>query len=198
MAHRIVFFGHSHVRRLGEYVERHENLSNFELPTTQVVTSFVGRGGLKRKNVLDPAIISDLRSHSPQTLVMMFGDNDIKKDSSPQEISLMIFSVISAIRARVPSIDKVVLVQLLPRYLTRNSWYNKVAERTNLELSYLARHRSYVRFFLCSFWFPGGRYPRRYSADALLFGPDGVHLNEQGNEKLYDKLKSVVISSSRH
>ena len=98
---KVLVIGHSIVRRFHEFLINDEDIRlpvNMGLSATHIVY-FKGTGGCKIDGILrnDAQFIRDTR---PDHLVLMIRGNDVRRTSSPEELSSQILSLVSVLHSR--------------------------------------------------------------------------------------------------
>lgn len=199
---RVHICGHSFVKRLKTFIRESDHFHfNFGF-TDPVLIQYSGFSG---------ATIDTLRQHLEElvdfeanVVVLVIGTVDIYQTTcAPSSIVNHLHQLILDIKRSVPSVENILVCQILHRTLpsipTRFpvdlDWYNKRVDETNLLLSKRLPAIRQVCCKLCrctGFWSP--------SAKASAFHRDGVHLSKEGNRKLYHILKaavSTILRSSR-
>ena len=192
MSAKVAIVGHSHIRRLEEYLDG----NNLRLPRANIDIRFFSRGGLTVPGLFDPAILTPLLMFQPQALVLSIGDNDINPFSSPHQICHDIFTAINSLMQACPSIRFVSISQILPRHLGTSRFYfegyNNLARTLNtllLQECINAGQPTTLRFCRYNeFEFN----PVRLGINQSLYLPDGVHLNSDGYKILADRFRGVV------
>lgn len=202
---QILIFGHSHARRLGEFMQYREAATsrlNFGFSYDKVQITCKGIGGLRLRQLIDSSARSKefdniMKDISPQALILCLGDNDIKKSSSAEEISSYIEVISSILKKKYPCIQQIIFTQLLPRHDSKKygkqSNYNRQANQVNTDLKNIAKHCPYIFFRWCDFYFPQENVVS-YNSKARLFLKDGVHLSHTGYYKLYKSLRHAIIN----
>ena len=129
-----------------------------------------------------------METFSPQMLILMVGDNDIKDDSSSEEVSSHIKWVMSELKVNYPFLKSIVLTQILPRH--HNRWvnmeiYNSQAMEINRQI------KSFAEFKWAGFSFNDEL--EKFNKQAKLFRKDGVHLLPKGYYVIYKQLRHMVV-----
>ena len=206
---RIGILGHSHVRRLNEFVL--PKYVNFGLDETKHTVKCLGVGGLKIRQLIDPNVKHNDKVHTflatfqPQILMFCIGDNDIKQDSSAEEIINYLHATVTLLKSRFPCIEKIILCQLLPRHVkvglsnSKNNAqtnitnsYNVLACTINNEMLKLAERCDQIIYLNCEFIFPSEN-PDKFLGMKRFYLDDGIHLNPPGYYQLFRQIKRALI-----
>ena len=125
----VLVVGHSHVRRLGEFVRKYDRGTgshataylydvalNFKASGAFVI--FRGVGGLKVDGLISPSVLQAVETHRPCAMIFMIGDNDKVSECNIEELASKIVATTSYFHYawHIPSIA---VTQLLPRLITR-------------------------------------------------------------------------------
>ena len=195
---RILIVGHSQARRVAPFLAD----NNLGFPRDQVVIRCVGIGGLRIASLVGSRLIyNELRSFSPDAVLMMIGDNDINHYRSANVISEQLLDAAEILYASTDSVMNVIICQILPRhpgsYLNSSQAqaYNHKARTINRRVKRIIaqsdiRHIQAAHFR--EFCFQPD-YPIRFENSMSFYSGDGVHLNSQGYNKLASRLKGLVI-----
>ena len=179
---RLLFAGHSHCRRLADFVRLSPARVNFGFALNDIRVEFCAQGGAHvddlvkphSKGLLSARLRNTLLSFRPDVVCLLIGDNDVSSDSSADEIANYIIATASFLR-NVYNVDQVILFQLLPRYPAGRSArtnrkvdnYNAIAADINSILK-----QECVRINFLHFWddhdfsFPSTREVRNNNAVA--------------------------------
>ena len=231
--HRILVFGHSHVRRLEEFCKKkdqtlqQQGLSsgktflNLKLDG-QAIVKFHGIGGLTVPNSYRVDFREDYNFH-PHTVILLVGGNDIggshllSRERDGIALAENIFGFGQYIRRSMPWVQEVIFKQILPRYVRgrrhratveeREAFqprqiqaiinYNWVADVANKELERLVQGRLGFLYHGSGFTLNIG--PSTYNAykqKALQYLKDGVHLTEEGYNKLFQSVRGTALTST--
>ena len=193
----VLFIGHSHTRRLSEFVNRQSKSSNghrftnFGVAETDV--KCYGVGGAKIQDLLARRFTSKVEQFKPFMLVIMIGDNDAVHSSCVDELSAKLVATASYFH-RALKVPKICVTQLLPRFssTSSNDRYNEQAYKINLALKEQIKSIEYMSFLQYDFArFPTENVERNRTLRRYYI--DGVHLSDAGYRKLFKTLRSVVI-----
>ncbi|MES9881298.1 MAG: SGNH/GDSL hydrolase family protein [Sedimenticola sp.] len=177
----ILCFGHSFIRRLGEYCSR-EGANNLSLDSDRFRVSFEGIGGATilpgRKSLQN--FVHVIRRCSPDIIFLQIGENDLSSGVRPEELAkhVLSFGEFLAVVYRA----HVIIGQLLPR--TGLVFNGKVRVVNHI----LAEKVKFVDNVVV--W----RHRGFYNPDIHFLLPDNVHLNEVGQRKLCRSLKYAVLN----
>ena len=190
----ILVLGHSHTRRLGEFVLQHSSekiSSNFGVAGANV--NFYGVGGAKVQELLDSRFTRKVEQYKPHMLILMIGDNDAVHRCSVEELSSKIVATASYFHYAL-KVPLICVTQLLPRFYSNDCEreYNEQARKVNLALKEQIQTIQYMSFLQYDF----ARFPTENAARSETlrkYYMDGVHLSDTGYLKMYKTLRSVVI-----
>ena len=167
----------------------------------QLDVDMFGVGGMKiggnenRKNLLSDETILEVNARSPKVIVLWIGDNDIKITTEPHELSLRILSAVDNLFVKT-KIEHVCLMQLIPRFLWDaglNTHYDFVARQVNQLLKAACGKRHNLSFHFHDFTrFRCEKEIRYYNLQR--FYKDDVHLNDEGNYKLFRSIRGLLIT----
>lgn len=204
---KLLIFGHSHTRNLGRLVNytdvNGDIFADFNISPDKLLVKCKGIGGLHLNDLIDDRSphFNDfdglMISFLPQTLCLMIGCNDISYNSSAEEVSSLMESVASKIRAKYHSLELIVFTQILPRLPNRwinHELYNSQAVRINASLRSWGSSCPYGYYKWCKVNFPDT--PAHLNRLENIVSRDGVHLNEIGYNSLYYSLRHVALISS--
>ena len=151
LPHRLLGLGHSHMRRLKEFMTREDGVvagsSNFLIDHSQLSSTLIGFGGIRCEHLLAvgshsrsnararlgphrhvPGVVARaFESMQPDSLILWIGDNDIAAiddGRSPHDIGEELAYNIMAKASTLKrryQLTQVYVVQLLPRYFTPRS-----------------------------------------------------------------------------
>ena len=197
---QVLFLGHSHACCLEEFVNgiegQRKGRVNFNFPEALVRVTITGEGGMKLDHLVNhyTQYINEVRPH---TLVLLIGDNDLKKDCTGEELALKMIAAATNFKKVCVSIQQIVFSQFLPHY--QGAWgdigaYNSKALSANNTLLNEVKsdlYKDYMFFLRSGFDFPGTDQ-ETYIKNKRFFRDDGVHLTPQGVYKLYRVLRSAV------
>ena len=196
---RILFFGHSHVRNLGDVIKSKNLYKNFKINRKDILVKIKGIGGLKIKDLVDKKSAKYHEFHRimvnfvPTTLCLMVGCNDIGKDSSAEEVAALLQVVFSILKTRY-NLDLIVFTQLLPRL--QNKWvdfqlYNTQAEQVNSDMLEWAQECPSRFYKWLKFKFP--KTPILLKKLKKSLTKDGVHLTQSAYRTIFQALRHIVI-----
>lgn len=184
---RVLLWGHSFIRRLGQYVSDEPSRGNFGLQSDCV--SFLGYPGGTIDRLLSH-LRSDIFSRRPCVVCLQIGGNDLSSPIMTPSILLSKFKTLIDRLLNTDFVQFVVICELFPRNRTRLnrgdvsvSVYNeRVAEMNSLLASELeVRPR-------CKFWRHG-----RLSNSVRYYGNDGVHFANQ--HPYYKSIRGCILFS---
>jgi hypothetical protein len=174
--------GHSIVRQFDEFCQS----NSLQIARCSEV-SICGIGGRTVDKIMRYNL-GKVSEFQPDSCILLIGDNDVKFDSSAEEISFKILALVSVLHNRL-QVTSVIVCQLLPRFPNCRDWvhYNVVASRINSILQQeLYNGYPYARFRLHDgkFSFPD---PTRVQFEEEMFRcrknkfvRDGIHLSGAG------------------
>ena len=130
---RLPIIGHSQVHSLGNFVS--DQYHNFNLSSVVAEERYEGICGGRINHMLETDMIDKINSYSPQSIVMLIGDNDIRGTVSADTMANRIFSTAhSILLERCPSVGHVAIGHLLPRYPEAKGnaeAYNSTSQQVN-------------------------------------------------------------------
>ena len=170
----IAIIGHSYVRKLGEFVEKHKSYANLRL-NKRFVVEFYGRGGATasgRKRFFQS--IADYRMASGIDVVFIhLGENDFRYGVDPLEVAEQLFQ---SARNFVEHhhVKKVVISELLPFPKCDRDWIIGA----NFHLSQLVAGCEKIHLWKQkkSFW---SKSQRMYNSDGVHVHPRKMHVYAQ-------------------
>lgn len=177
---KVLCFGHSYIRRLGEY-SSHEGPANLALDVDKFEVTFHGVGGAKitpgKKSLQNELHV--LRACSPDIVFLQIGENDLAT-LLPVDVVKYILSFAEFLSVVYKT--SVIVGQLLPRAYDQ---FNLKVRTVNSHLAdRIQRCDSGV-----SFWKHRGFYkPQQH-----LLHRDSVHLNSTGQRKFLQSIKYAVL-----
>jgi hypothetical protein len=104
---------------------------------------FKGTGGRKIYGILreDAHFLTGIK---PGHLILLIGGNDVRPDSSPEELSSKIISLASVLHQRF-FISSIHICKLLPCFMQK-TYYNHNVNKTNMLIKEDIRHLPYASF----------------------------------------------------
>ena len=194
---KVVFLGHSYVRRLGEFVtssvdptvQRDFGLSN--IFASEFSVSFQGYGGSHVRKMYEVASDVMRRYGQIDILVLCIGGNDIESWTDPQRLACHIFALAEYFHVG-HGIEQVVISSLMPRERARCSNFIDLVYLVNGELK--ERAKRYEEGGIVTWLHRGFAEPNVRQG---LMLSDGVHLNHAGNTKYYKSLKTCLVQATK-
>lgn len=193
---KIQVFGHSFVRRLKSYIKSSSDASfHFNLEGHPLVQYSGYPGAIVDRLMTKLEHISDF---APDIVLLVVGSNDIYDCFvDPEDVAAKIMNLASSIhiQCRVQIVIVAQITHRCPpsvtiRYRVDTSIYNGRVDTLNRSLHRLSGLHSWCRFWrLKGFWAPGVK--------ASVFAPDGCHLSDAGNRKLYTNFRAAIITTIR-
>ena len=199
----IYFIGHSHFVRLFSYFDQ-KGVSTFADYRKFVfgglkldhLSGPVGRHWPSRKRSLPGDFTNFMASASPGDSVIVFlGDNDM--GMGPEIFATKLIAFFSMLKGKY-ALKSITILPLLPHYegaLGDIGDYNRKALACNRLLRDACISQDGFFYQQIIFAFPGtdrNGDSQSYKAAARFFGPDGVHLNDIGNNKLASSLRFAL------
>lgn len=194
---RVSVFGHSFVRRLGDYA-RCESWENLRLDTNEFDVRFFGLGGSNVRTVQQN--LGDISEYQPEIVFVQIGSNDLCKiDCEPEKLALDIISLANLL-CEGYDVNRVIVGQILKRqepssFHARRFWhhmqisletYNERVIQTNRLLeSYIEKYPKMVYWRHRGFWHQEKR----------MICADGVHLNSDGLHKYAYSIRKAVLNA---
>lgn len=193
---RVSIFGHSFVRRLGDYTNQEHFWHNLNLSPEEFVLKFSGLGGstvhtIQRK-------LSDISEFDAEIVFVQIGSNDLSIDSCcPEKLARDIVSLAEFITLG-ENVIIVVIGQILRRgypaeHRCRNFWkkmqisielYNDKVVKTNVALANLLKDKPTMKFW---------RHRGFWSCKENMLCDDGVHLNQRGMYKYAYSIRNALV-----
>ena len=194
----VVFFGHSYIRRLGEFVSTNPSLMGdfgmqgmFQAPFT---FGFEGLGGASVATLRAQAA-DLLNTYDPiSVLVLHAGDNEVRSTTDYVVLAQDIVSLAEYLHVEL-RVRQVVISQLLYRDFTRGCdvWtHNETVRLVNKEVKCKV---SALQNPHIVYWRHQGF--GRPDVRAELMNEDGIHLNDKGHLKLYQSFKSALVQAMK-
>lgn len=192
MVRRVLIFGHSFVRRLGDFTFDYRDFGwlNLGLDGTEVQVDFYGLGG----GTLRPGPKCVQRRehmsfmHDYSVCFLQIGGNDLSSESDPKKLARDIVSFSDYI-IHSYEMSHVIIGQLLPRY---SEWteegYNVKVVDVNKHVEKMTSDKTNI-----TFWHHRGLWKDTH--EFLL--KDKVHLNDEGMVIYAKSVRAAVGSPSR-
>lgn len=174
----VFFFGDSHIRRLGEYVQKSAHLaaSNFSCSNVE----WLGRGGLRAHNV-PSSMLEKLERIRPDVVVLCIGGNDVTATSTYQEVCTLFAELVKKITAL--GVQRVLVTPILPRF--------RHDRAPGLSSQRFNKHVSKINRWICKQYGPHTVTLKGFHRD-WLYRPDGVHLNDKGNLHFVNRIQEAL------
>ncbi|XP_069128360.1 uncharacterized protein [Argopecten irradians] len=180
-------WGHSFVRRLGDYESTSSNNFhnfNFDGNVIQISCSGLG-GGTVLPGPKSLQLPSDIYTSFPADIVFIqAGGNDLSKPRcDPDVLAQAIFNLACSV-SNVPSVRIVIVGQLLPRF-NDDGVYNAKLTTVNTSLASMLNDKANMVWWKHrGFW----QNPQE------LYSNDNVHLNRKGMTKYARSVRSAIGS----
>ena len=179
-------FGHSFVRRFGEFIDNSQPRDlyrrDLQLVNTCEVEIF-GTGG----RTVDKTIRFDLntiRGTAPNVVVMEMGSNDAcDRDCDAETIASSLVALTELLISEC-KIQFIAVCQILPRKHPPFEEYNERVHQINTLVSEKLRHVERAKFW---------RHRGLIDPSANIYLDDGIHLNEGGNRALYKSYRGAIL-----
>lgn len=193
MASSIQIFGHSYVKRLKHFLRDHVHLRfNLNLDSSPLV-QYSGYSGAIVDTLCSNLI--DVQDFFPDIVVLLIGTNDLCRPYvTPVSLTNSILDLVNRLLFMC-HVKRVVVCQILhrqpshtSRYQVNTEWFNNKVDETNHMFSSQIRalHHDHITFWrLKGFWSPEAR--------SHSFLPDGIHLSDVGQKKLYSNIRAAVV-----
>lgn len=201
MQKRVMIVGHSHARRLHDFISCEEDaLVQHNFRVAGVEMKIIGFGGMKVSQLPSPKVFREIAAFQPQAIIFMIGDNDIQQtgNETPTDLADRIVTTCTDL-ADSFDIPEFYVHQLLPRVQAReaNNQYDTFAREVNTHLLHTIKNLPGVRFVQHNFLAFRCENVERFDRLPQLFLHDGVHLNNRGYRRLYKGLRGTVIYSAK-
>lgn len=190
--HQVLIVGHSHARRLGEFL-RNEPWAKNNFGLEECHVEIKGVGGWR---------IQDWLRYSrtvPQgqfdIIVVFIGDNDIKTQATAEEISYHLMSGATMLLNKAQP-RCIVLCPILPRLKTRFisiGGYNEMAQSINKLLAAAVLDANNIELLPLPASWTGGQDGKPPLLAQYILLPDGIHLNNEGQRRLYKAVRQALL-----
>ena len=189
---RVAIFGHSYVRDLKQLGFSHLIFEDFDVPVDYF--DFPGSGF--HDFILNPSLLDKLVIYNPTVIVIFLGGNDLKVNLDLDIVKHNCSQFYSVLRLRLPN-SVFITSQVEYRHLKSTNrhgtpdleLYRRLANNFN---KWIARQKFKDRLLIVN--------GSDKLGDSKFFKSDGVHLNRQGLELLFDLmykcLSHFVVSTS--
>ena len=185
-----VVYGHSYVRRLGDYIDdMGNNFTNFGFDGTrlQVLCSGVGGGKVYpgRKSLQASVNTAALSEYEPHICFLQAGENDINIDTFNTETATKLATALINFAAFLQhsfSINHIIIGQLLPRM---TSGFTRCVVEVNKALQQQLATNDHT---CIHFWHHRGFW----QDPSQLFSRDGVHFNDKGTMKYAKSVRAAL------
>ena len=107
---RLLFLGHPQARNSGTRLAQDPLWGNFGFPLDDIEIKCHGVGGMLVGGLFDRSVVSKIRTFSPQTVVLMIGDNDINFEYGTTAVSVVteMIAVAKDLMTFAPSVKEIV------------------------------------------------------------------------------------------
>lgn len=185
---KVLFMGHSYIRRFGEFI-RSPPLgvsSTFDMTVDKIEPIFRAIGGADI-DVVSHNMRKWVTGCDPDVCILHVGDNDIR--SNDVDVDFLARAVVNlAIELRmVHNVQYVIISQLLSRRVVRCTDFNALVVALNKRIEHHVKVASVSGIL---FWHHHGFWQQQVREG--LSHQDGVHLNFDGNVKLYKSFKRAL------
>ena len=182
----ILYFGTSHVRRLGEFLS-HIGERNLHYDPKSCHVSYYGiSGGTLQKNYICPykcifEHMSIIKSCKPDAVIIQVGSNDIDN----MDATSIVDNIIQLAEIMIHFGAKLCVICTL-WYRRRHDGFNKKINIVNASI--LARCKPLQKIYV---WRHMG-FKNPLKGKLTYLNKKGTHLNKKGNYKLYKSLRGSV------
>ena len=207
----VLYYGHSFVQHLRDYVKTREELKNWGFAPRQADIHYYSQSGATIERLLQPQHLWHIEYMKPDIVIIEVATNDLSREGNdyhPDTLSIKAQQLVLEIRDR--GVKRIVLNQVLPRGemgMDRSIKKSKgrcvpISREERLEAVKQFRERV-VRYNeachplinsmdLCMFW-----HHHNLWAHISEEVEDGTHLNAMGHSKLIKSLKGALIVSMK-
>ena len=207
----VLYYGHSFVQHLRDYVKTRDELKNWGFAGRQADIHYYSQSGATIERMMQPQHLWHIEYMRPDIVIVEIATNDLSREGTeyePDNLSSAAHRLVMAIRDR--GVKRVVLNQVLPRGemgMDRSIKKAKgrcvpISREERLEACKTFKDRA-VRYNeachplinsvpLCMFWHHHNLWVH---IDEEV--EDGTHLNSVGHSKLIKSLKGALIVSMK-
>ena len=180
---RILILGHSFIRRLAGFLHKrgHEHLMAKLSSLGSVNFHGVGGRTVAKVRKFDLSIICRL---SPDIIVLELGSNDLTKLPA-QTVGSDLETLVRYLHNEF-NVKSIAVCQVIWRHSPECTAYNFKVTKLHLYLKAVLAPIPY-----CLYW----RHRGFWNSRKNIYLPDGVHLNDLGNLKLFRSIQGAVIKA---
>ena len=180
---RILILGHSFIRRLAGFLQKrgHEHLMAKLSSLGSVNFHGVGGRTVAKVRKFDLSIIRRL---SPDIIVLELGSNDLTKLPG-QTVGSELETLVRYLHDEF-NVKSIAVFQVIRRHSPECTAYNFKVTKLHLYLKAVLEPIPY-----CFYW----RHRGFWNSRENIYLPDGVHLNDLGNLKLFRSIRGAVIKA---
>ena len=192
---KVMIFGHSFVKYLHDYVETtHGSDHNFGFSEGERV-KFYGLSGMDitvaRRHLFA------IKLHRPDIVVLELGTNDLCSavdtvDTIGNEMHSIACTIRDEFRVQHVVVSQILRRECAPNYRNKGKMtletFNARVSELNDFLYHAFREENHI-----TFWAHKGMW----CSELPLLNTDGVHLNENGNKKLYRSLRGAIVHATK-
>ena len=194
---KVLYLGHSFVRRISDYIDLHPTHLNFGLSSSTHDIHFIGRPGGHARHLARafPAVLE----LAPDLVFLDIGTNDLTV-MHPQELFSQVMATARGL-VNTCGVKTVVLLQVLPRtvegrfgqpaeFQTKVEQYNNIIQSNVYHQKFIDPVYN-VPSTPITYWFHRG-----FRSDIGSLIVDGVHLNQTGLPLYIKSLKRAILRFS--
>ena len=178
-------FGHSFVRRFGEFIDNSQPndlyCRDLQLVHTCEVEIFGTRGRTVDKTIRFD--LNTIRGTAPNVVVLEMGSNDACEDSDAETIVSSLVALTELLISEC-KLQFIVVCHILRRKHPPFEDYNDRVHKINSFVSEALRHIKRAKFW---------RHRGLIDPSADIYLADGIHLNEGGNRALYKSYRGAIL-----
>lgn len=175
---KLAIFGSSHVSRLESFCDR--NGLELEVP---FLVRFIGQGGLKAGSTLSSSKMRELLEFQPDIVIVIIGGNDINDDCSPYHVFENICMLEHAIKRA--GTKNVYICEILHRNNFKKA--PGMTEERYKTIKNVINKKLGKEFGNQCIRLKDLRFPHHFAEDC-------VHLNDQGQKKLFHVIRRFVCA----
>ena len=182
--HQILILGHSFIRRLAGFLQKRGHDHLMAKLSSLGSIHFHGVGGRTIAKVRK-FVLGIIRRLSPGIIVLELCSNDLTKLPA-QTVSSELETLVRYLHDEF-NVKSIAVCQVIRRHSPQCTAYNLKVTKLHLYLKAVLEPIPY-----CLYWKHRGFWNSREN----IYLPDGVHLNDLGNLKLFRSIRGAVIKAA--